>query len=773
MVLLFCQLALAHDPLQDPFRQLDEILPTPNPIRTASGRPGSNYWQQQADYVISVELDEKRQTITGYETITYTNNSPDSLSYLWLQLDQNIFAKDSIGRQKRKSGAMKSMTYKSMQRMLDREQFDGGFNITKVEDSNKAAMDHTIVDTMMRIALPTPLESGQELQFSVGWNYQINDSSVLWGRTGFEYFEEDKNHIFEIAHWYPRMVSYTDVHGWHHKQFIGSGEFTLEFGNYDVEITVPADHIVAATGTLENPQDVLTKKQKKRFNKAKSANEPMFVVTPGEAKRNQIKKQKKTKTWKFKAENVRDFAFASSRKFIWDAWGRQIAGKTVMAMSFYPNEAEPLWSTYSTHAIAHTLEVYSRLLFPYPYPTCISVNGPVYGMEFPMISFNGPRPLEDGTYYGNTGPNEPWKHNKYALISVIIHEVGHNWFPMIINSDERSWTWMDEGLNTFVQHLAELEWEEEYPSRRGYPHKITNYMKSSYQVPIMTDSESLLQFGNNGYAKPATALNILRETILGPQNFDFAFQQYAKTWRFKRPTPADFFRIMEDAAGVDLDWFWQGWFYSTQHVDLGVKSVRKYKMRPINPKAAKPLKKKQEEEKAKKGQHPAEKRAKNTSKYVDSFPELLDFYNEYDQYAVTDEEIRAYEKQLDKLSASEKSLLKDKHHYTIVEFENVGGLVSPILGTLTFVDGAQEEFRIPVDIWRRKSTTAAKLFITKKEIAMVILDLGAETADTNTENDRYPPEMPVQYFDLKNKEPYPVNPMQKKQQKEAEERQEQ
>lgn len=546
----------------DKFRQLEEILPTPNEQRTASGAPGARYWQQRADYQIKVTLDDARQRITGSETITYYNNSPDALPYLWLQLDNNIFSPTSDDVLTETAPSLDRVPFRALDSIIARNTFDGSVKITGVRDANaranNAALRYTVNRTMMRIDLPQPLAPGAQTRFSVDWNYAINDARRVGGRTGYEFFPKDGNYIYEIAHWFPRMAAYTDVNGWQHKQFLGNGEFTLEFGNYRVEITAPADHVVAATGVLQNENQVLTAAQRQRLQQARTAPQsptktPTLIVTPEEARARETDGATKTrnaslptKTWVYQAENVRDFAFASSRKFIWDAQGHNVEGNRVLAMSYYPNEGNPLWAQYSTAAIIHTLNVYSRYSFTYPYPIAISVNGPVGGMEYPMICFNGPRPEADGTYSART---------KYGLISVVIHEVGHNYFPMIVNSDERQWTWMDEGLNSFLQFLAESEWENNYPSRRGEPQNITEYMTSANQVPIMTNSESLLQFGNNAYGKPATALNVLRETILGRELFDFSFREYARRWKFKRPEPADFFRTMEDASGTDLDWF--------------------------------------------------------------------------------------------------------------------------------------------------------------------------------------------------------------------------
>ena len=630
--------ASAEDPFaRDKFRQLEEILPTANAYRTASGAPGHGYWQQRADYVIDVELDDERQRIIGSETISYHNHSPDTLRYLWLQLDPNLWAPDADGRATARAPDFERFRYGALRRMLLLEEFEGGITIEGVREAGGGELEHTIVKTMMRVDLPEPLAPGESFVFEVDWWFNINDADDIGGRSGWEYFEKDGNYLYEIAQWFPRMAAYTDVNGWMHKQFLGRGEFTLELGDYQVRITVPDDHIVTATGVLQNPEQVLTAAQRERLEQAKSADTPMFIVTPEEALANQESPATGKKTWEFHAENVRDFAFASSRKFIWDAQGHDVGDNSVMAMSFYPNEGEPLWSRYSTHAIIHTLNVFSRYTFDYPYPVAISVNGPVGGMEYPMICFNGPRPEEDGTYRERT---------KYGLISVIIHEVGHFYFPMIVNSDERQWTWMDEGINTFVQYLAEREWEDDYPSRRGEPQNIVGYMTSENQVPIMTNSESLLQFGNNSYAKPATALNILRESILGRELFDFAFKEYARRWKFKRPMPADLFRTLEDASGIDLDWFWRGWFYTTDHVDIAIGDVHQYELDSRNPDVDKA---KDRQERDEEPVTLAEQRNRELPKRVDQYEELKDFYNGFDELDVTPQDREAYEKLIEGL----------------------------------------------------------------------------------------------------------------------------
>lgn len=720
--------AVAQDAVieSDKFRQLEEILPTPNDYRTASGAPGHAYWQQQADYVIDVTIDDEKQRLIGSETITYKNNSPDVLRYLWVQLDQNLFAPHSDGDLARTAPDFDDFSYRSMRRIVAREAFEGGLKISAVRDAAGAPLAHTIVKTMMRLDLPSPLGTGESVKFSIDWSYNINDAKAIRARSGYEFFEEDGNYIYEIAQWFPRMAAYTDVNGWQHKQFIGSGEFALEFGDYLVRITAPNDHVVASTGVLENPGEVLKPEWRERLKESRTAKTPVFIITPEEAEANESSKPSGTKTWIYRAENVRDFAFATSRKFIWDAQLHNVDGNPVMAMSYYPNEGEPLWSRYSTHAIIHTLDVFSRYTFRYPYPVAISVNGPVYGMEYPMICFNGPRPEEDKTYS---------KRTKYGLISVIIHEIGHNYFPMIVNSDERQWTWMDEGLNTFVQFLAEAEWEPNYPSRRGEPHDIINYMRSENQVPIMTNSESLLQFGNNAYAKPATALNVLRETILGRDLFDFAFREYSQRWMFKRPQPADFFRTMEDASSIDLDWFWRGWFYSTDHVDISIDAVRLYTMDTLNPEDDKGWEREQRDAEP---ETLAEKRNKNLVKRSDRFPELLDFYNRFDELDVTDKDREDFREALEKLEDHEVELLSVRKNFYVLEFSNVGGLVMPLILAITYEDGSREEMRIPAEVWRRNAEETSRLILTNKTIASVELDPHWETADVDLANNHWP-----------------------------------
>ena len=744
----------------DKFRQLEELLPTPNAQRTASGAPGHAYWQQRADYVIDATLDDAKQSLAGAATITYHNASPDALAYLWLQLDPNIFAHDSDNRVTSGSpratpgvNPLDKFPYASLEALLLQESYDSDLKISAVTDAAGAALPHTVVKTMMRIDLPKPLAPGAKTTFKVSWSYLINNAKLLSLRCGYEYFEKDKNYLYEIAQWFPRMAAYNDTMGWQHKQYLGRGEFTLEFGDYLVRLTVPSDHIVSATGVLQNPEQVLTATQRERLKTAATSPKPVFIVTPAEAKAAESGKPNGTKTWIFKAENVRDFAFASSRKFIWDAMGAPHHAspdpkQPVMAMSFYPNEAEPLWSKYSTHAIIHTLDIYSKHTFAYPYAVAQSINGPIGGMEYPMICFNGPRPTEDGTYSRAT---------KYALISVIIHEVGHNYFPMIVNSDERQWTWMDEGLNSFVQTLAEQQWEKDYPSRRAEARDLVGYMTGEGQVPIMTNSESIAQLGPNAYGKPAVALTILRETILGRELFDHAFKTYAQRWAFKRPYPADFFRTMEDASGIDLDWFWRGWFYTNDHVDISLDAVRAYTLDTRDPAIEKPRAK---QEKADRTRTPAQTRNATLPKRIDAYPELRDFYNDYDEATILPSDKKKYEELLKTLAKDKvrPEVLKTKRNFYLVEFSNVGGLVMPIVLKIDYSDGSTEELRIPAEIWRVDNAKASKLIMTEKEVKALQIDPHEEIGDADVENNFWPRRAIKSRFQLF-KEPIDTSPM--------------
>ncbi len=710
---------------QGKFEQLGTDLPTPNEYRTGSGAPGTAYWQQKADYDMEVEINDENQRLTGKEKITYYNNSPDALNYLWVQLDQNVREPETNTLKTQQSAVRDSLPAKAAARGLGFIDYDVGFKIQSVTDAAGKPLPYTVNKTMMRIDLPKPLKSGENFQFGIEWYYNVNDRMLIGGRGGMEYFPEDDNYLYTMAQFFPRMAVYDDYEGWQNKQFLGRGEFALTFGDYRMKITVPADHIVAASGTIQNPKDVLTKAQYDRYEQSKkSFDRPVIIATQEEAIEREKSKSGKKKTWEFYAENVRDVAFATSRKFIWDAQAVKVGDKTPLAMSFYPKEGNPLWEEESTKAVKNTLEVYSKYTIDYPYPQATSVHAASIGMEYPMICFNFGRPNKDGTYSDRT---------KYRMIGVIIHEVGHNFFPMIINSDERQWTWMDEGLDTFVQYRTEQEAYENFPSRRGPAAGIVPYMRmDKNQIrPIMTNSEQIMQFGWNAYAKPATALNILRETVMGPELFDKAFKEYAQRWAFKHPKPADFFRTMEDASAVDLDWFWRGWFYSVDNVDVGIEDVKWFKMRSEEANI---------ENKGKKV-----KKGDLSANGTDG--EMMDFSDGPEPFSLVETDPRYYGEFKNRVD--DKAIMAkftDKNFYQM-KFENKGGLVTPLILEFTFDDGSKQIEKIPAEIWRYNEQTVTKVFAFDKEVTNIVFDPNQETADTNEEDNVFPRKKTPSKFD--------------------------
>jgi hypothetical protein len=743
---------------QSKFAQLDQLLPTPNEYRNASGGPGHAYYQQKADYKIALTIDDKTQKLSGVETITYTNNSPDYLEFLWLQLDQNIYNQDS---ETKLIEIEKMEDFKSIGDVKKRMfYYDGGFKIDAITTTSGQKMSYAINKTMLRINLSKPLAPHTSISFTVKWWYNINDRMAVGGRSGYEYFEKDKNYLYTVAQFFPRMCVYSDIEGWQNKQFLGKGEFALPFGDYDVSITVPADHIVGATGELQNASAVLTSEERSRFEKAKKSDSPIIIITQKEAEEKEKNPVYKTKTWNFKAINVRDFAFATSRKFIWDAQKVTVNGKDILAMSYYPKEGNPMWERYSTKLVAHTVKTYSKYTVDYPYPVAISVHSKWIGMEYPMICFNGGRPEEDGTYSEET---------KYGMWGVIIHEVGHNFFPMIINSDERQWTWMDEGLNTFVQYLTEQEWERGYPSRRGPAYLIADYMRGDKKFisPIMTNSESIFQFGNNAYGKPATALNILRETIMGRELFDYAFKMYCERWKFKHPTPADFFRTMEDASAVDLDWFWRGWFYSTDNVDISLDNVKWFQLNTQNPEIEKGIK--EQTDKAKDKFIGDTRNKTSIAKTINENDAAIDdFYAKRNNYKVDALDRKEFEAFNAKLSDEDRKLLNSNKQFYELSFSNLGGLVSPIIIEATFDDNSTEVVRIPAEIWRMYEDKVSKVLIFNKQVISFKIDPFLETADTDLNNNTWPTRVePTRYDLFKEKQTVRENPMQRQKRVEA------
>lgn len=728
---------------QSKFRQMYSEFSTPNTYRSASGAPGPDYYQQQADYKMDITLDDENIKLYGEETITYYNNSPDDLEFLWVQLDQNVRAKDSKSSLRNGGGVPLAYRSSNFAGEYMTEPFDGGFKIDWVKDAAGKPLSYTINQTMMRINIPQPLKSGESMSFSIKWWYNINDRPNDGGRSGYEYYPGDGNRDYTIAQFFPRMAVYSDVEGWQNHQFWGSGEFALTFGNYEVNITVPADHIVDATGVLQNRKEVYTKEMRKRYEKAqKSYDKPVIIVTQEEATAKESSFSKKTKTWKFKTEPnapVRDFAFASSRKYIMDAQAVKMGNRDVMAVSLYPKEANPLWEEYSTKSVVQTLETYSKFTFDYPYNKAISVSAKSIGMEYPMICFNFGRPNADGTVSDRT---------KYGMISVIIHEVGHNYFPMIVNSDERQWGWMDEGLDTFMQYLTEQEFgenfpeaiapNEKYPSRRGNPANIVPYMAGDqdYIAPIMSNPENVYSLGANAYGKPATALNILRETVMGKELFDHAFKTYAQRWMFKHPTPEDFFRTMEDASAVDLDWFWRSWFYTTDYVDIGVKGVKKY--------------------------YVSNEPSPQMQQYMDErnltladLPPLVFLADEEAEgfnealkgKAPSETSTSLKEFMMDNMTAEERAQIEEPKYFYEITFDKPGGIPMPLIVELTYADGSSEIKRFPPEIWRKNDAEVRRVVATQKELVGIVVDPKLETADIDTTNNSWPKEESESDFD--------------------------
>ena len=728
------------------FEQLGSIMPTPNSYRTASGAPGPEYWQQRADYDIKCELDEKNLKLNGSETVTYFNNSPNTLTYLWLQLDENEHSTVNNANYQVSNEMKNELNPQQIDKIADMKKDNGyGFNILKLTDATGNALKYSINKTMMRVELPVALKAGQRFIFKLNWDYKIPDRMGIGGRGGYEYFAEDGNHLFTIAQWYPRLCMYSDVQGWQNHQFTGRGEFALTFGNFKVQMTVPADHVVGSTGECQNYSTNLSPTQLNRWKKAQTSKEPVEIVTLAEAKQAEKNGREmiasaapRKKTWIYKADNVRDFAWTSSRKFVWDAMPVTVEGKKIMCMSFYGKEAYGLYRPFSTKAVAHTIKSYSKFTIPYPYPVAKSVEA-ANGMEYPMICFNYGRTEKDGSYSESI---------KYGMLGVIIHEVGHNFFPMIINSDERQWSWMDEGLNSFVEYLTEELWDNKFPVRgKGPAYAIVDYMKlpKDELEPIMSNSENIIGFGPNAYTKPATGLNILRETIMGRELFDYAFKEYARRWAFKHPEPADLFRTMEDASGEDLDWFWRGWFYGTDPCDISLDSVKHAKPDlAAAPPDASEMTATQQLELPQTSAYDDISKMRNRDSDIkfetDSDTTLRDFYWRYvrgiEPYDSSAYEIKIPALEIESLTAEEKGKYANNNMYELT-FSNKGGLVMPIIIEWTYKDGTKEIDRIPAQVWRHNENMIVKTFVKNKEVASIQLDPLRETSDINTSNNSW------------------------------------
>ena len=725
------------------FEQLGTILPTPNEYRTASGAPGPKYWQQRCDYDIKCELDEKNLRLTGSETITYYNNSPNELTYLWLQLDENQHSSKNNANYQDGSNMQTRISSVNAERAIDNlGSNDFGFNIKKITDAAGKSLKYTINKTMMRVEVPV-IKPGQKFIFKIDWNYNIVNRQTKGGRGGYELFPDNNNYIFTMAQWYPRLCVYSDFKGWQNHQFTGRGEFALTFGNFKVQMTVPADHVIGSTGECQNYAQVLTPAQMARWQKAQTAKEPIEIVTLDEAKASEAKNPKeiasaspRKKTWIFKADNVRDFAWGSSPKFVWDAMPVYVEGKKVMCMSWYGKEAYGLYRKFSTKAVAHTIKTYSKFTIPYPYPVAQSVEAS-NGMEYPMICFNFGRTEKDGTYSEGT---------KNGMLGVVIHEVGHNFFPMIINSDERQWTWMDEGLNTFLEYITEELWDNKFPVTRGPAHTIIDYMKlpKDQLEPIMSNSENIIGFGPNAYSKPATGLNILRETIMGRELFDYAFKEYARRWAFKHPEPADLFRTLEDASGEDLDWFWRGWFYGIEACDISLDTVKYFKpdftTSPVKDTVLKRTIQKPILNSFDDVSKVRNREDKNIIFETDKDTTLRDFYWRYAR-GIEPYDSAGYSLVTQTgnppIDDATRAKVENKHFYEL-KFSNKGGLVMPVILEWTYADGTKEYEKIPAQIWRKNEKGFTKVFIKDKQVVSIKLDPMRETADIDETNNKWP-----------------------------------
>jgi hypothetical protein len=722
--------AARSEPFQDRFKPLDELWPQPTAERTASGAPGPAYWQQKVDYRINARLDEAKKLVTGEETITYRNNSPETLAYLWLLLDQNRFRTDALREATRTVARPDAgVTLQDLERNRRFDSWHGGFDLSQVADGSGRPLAHSVVDALMRIDLASPLKPGQSTILRLRWSLPVIETDVTGGRSGYECFK-DGNCIFQIGQWFPRLAAYDDQ-GWHNDPFLGVGEFPLEFGDYEVSVTVPADHVVAATGELQNPGAVLTAAQRARLAQAKDAREPLYVVTPEEALAAQQGHAAGEKTWSFRARNVRDFAFASSRKYMWQAMGvANPGGRPVLASAFFPDEARPLWPAYVVKAMAHALKVWGRFAYPYPYPVVQAANGTVTGYEFPMLSFDANRPTTDP----KTGAVTYSERGKTGLVTTIFHETGHNWFPETVNSDERRWNWMDEGLTTFVEYEAQKAWDADFPTRSGEPRQIKDCMTAEKQAPIMVRPDMSPNPGCTAYAKPGTALVVLRETVMGREAFDRAFREYARRWRFKRATPYDFFRTMQDVSGQDLSWFWRDWFYGTGHVDVALTGIVRARIDSRDPAVEKALARAEAEAAPK----PLAVLRNTGPTAVQTDPSLADWYTGQDRYAVAAEDEAAAKAKIAAMSEMDRDALANAGFLYRLTFRNVGGVITPIPLKLTFKDGRTESLTIPAHVWRADPAQAIWTYRSRDELVSAEVDPLWETGDTDRSNNAWP-----------------------------------
>ncbi|RNC81681.1 MAG: M1 family peptidase [Phycisphaera sp.] len=546
---------ITGETIGDIFAPLD--LPTANEMRLGSGAPGTEWWQQRCDYIIDARLDPESRRLEATMKVTYHNNSPHDLDYVWLQLEQNLFKPDSLGTLSRTPGSVMS---------TDLGAFDGGYTIPYIRSAG-SDLDFSIYDTLARVDLDEPIGSGETFEFELAFGFNMPPHLRRMGAEDVE-----QGTIFEYAQWFPHVTKYDDVNGWNTLPYIGNGEFYTDFGDYEVSITVPRGFLVEGTGVLQNPEEVLSSETIARLDDARQSDTTVLIVTPEEVGTGSYHPEgAEDLTWAFSARDVRTFAFATSNAFIWDACTANITElggteRAVLCQSFYPKEAEAwYWNREwlpnkpggSTQYIKHSIEFYSDWLYPYPYQEMSNINGAEGGMEYPGIIFCGA------------------KTNDAGLFGVTDHEVGHNWYPMLVNTDERRYMWMDEGFNSFINMYSNADYYGEMRFRRGGAQRLTPVMNSETAQASNTPADRHWPrwVGTLNYSKPAWALYLLREVVLGPERFDTAWKSYTHRWAYKHPQPADFFRSMEDASGTDLAWFWRGWFLSAAKLDQGIAEV--------------------------------------------------------------------------------------------------------------------------------------------------------------------------------------------------------
>lgn len=695
-----------------PFSPLGSLVDPPSATRGADGRPTSTYWQQHIAYDIDATLDVERRVINAQAELRYTNNAPQALDAIWFEISPEATTKDAIAHRSATIN-VDSASVRDLRGLREQEERGGGLVVSSVADSEDRPLAFEARGTQLRVALPRPLASGQTVRIKLAWRVALVDLDRKGGRTGYMLLSSG-DPIFHIAQWYPQPVAFTDYGGWRNVPFVDHGEFAPELGDYNVSLTLPAGQLVAATGVLTNEADVLTGVERTRLARLRQG-KVTEIVTAAEAATK--RRSSETRTWRFAARNVRDFALAASLRYRWDA---TLAGTSaVRAMTFYPSEASALWRPLALPAIGHALDVYGRMTFDYPYPVVQAAFGPNDGMEHTMLAFSR---------YPPDGPNGTYsRERKRDFLWVLTHEVGHNWFPLIVNSDERAWTWMDEGLTSYLETLATLEWSGDYTTRPNLPAMLGAEREATGRQPPMTPANAVVDLFPTQYHRPAAALQVLRELVLGRETFDRAFRAYARAWMFKRPTPGDFFRTINQESGADLDWFWRAWFFSTDHVDLSLERVAALRLVAV-PADAIPA--------------PADatppanltvlrNAAEGRRLMVEQVPRLADAYDRIPERTLAGATPSAHavvdvQRTLDALGQGGV--------FYELDIRNRGGVVSPVPIRIDYRDGTSERYVVPVELWFGDTKRAQHILWRAKSIRSVTLDPDAATGDVDRGN---------------------------------------